>query len=86
MVDQELLDLRDLKATKETPGRLDHLVLLGTTGSTAPGDPLDLRERRASLAFREAPALEVHLEWRDLKVTLELPASLETLENRDLAG
>ena len=85
-VDLELLDLRDLRATKETPGRLDHLVLLGTTGSTAPGDLLDRRERRASLAFREAPAPEVHLEWRDRRVTLELLASLETLENRALAG
>jgi len=55
-------------------------------GSMEREDPLDLKERRGSLAFKEAPAPEVHLVWRDRRVTQELPASLEILENRDLVG
>ena len=86
MVDPEPRDLKDLKARKVTPVRLDRLDHQEMTENTAREDLLDPRGRRASLAFKEAPAPEAHQVWKDPRATPELPASLAILASRVRGG
>lgn len=84
MVDQEHLDLRVSKETREISVYLDLLVHLALMVSTEKEDHQDLKEMMVRLANKEGLVQEVHQELRGLRVIQELLDSLDRLENKDL--
>lgn len=84
MVDQEHLDLRVSKETREISVYLDLLVHLALMESTEKEDHQDLKEMMVRLANKEGLVQEVHQELRGLRVIQEPLDSLDRLENKDL--
>ena len=80
--DLEPLDRRDHRVRRETQVRLDLLAPLEMTGSTAPGDRLDLKGRRANLESKEVPDQGDPQVLRVPRVILERLVSLATQESR----
>jgi len=84
MADQEHLDLRASKVTREIlvyPDLLDHQALMENTEKE---DHQDQKETMERLVNKEGLVQEVPQELRDLRVILELLDSLVHLENKDL--
>ena len=80
--DLEPLDRRDRRVRRETQVRLDLLAPLEMTGSTAPEDHLDLKERRANLESKEVPDQGDPQVLRVPRVIPEHLVSLATQESR----